>query len=52
MKHQETMKAANAAVRMKDTAKGDAKLADLGYTPEEIKQLREPDYCGRIGYPP
>lgn len=46
-----TMKAANAAVRMKDTAKGDAKLADLGYTPEEIKQLREPDYCGRIGYP-
>ena len=28
-----------------------AKLADLGYTQEEIKQLREPDYCGRIGYP-
>ncbi|MGN0999710.1 MAG: hypothetical protein ACI4PO_09180 [Faecousia sp.] len=51
VKHQELMKAANAAIRMKDTEKGDAKLADLGYTPEEIKQLREPDSCGRIGYP-
>lgn len=51
VKHQELMKAANAAIRMKDTAKGDAKLAELGYTPEEIKQLREPDFCGRIGYP-
>lgn len=51
VKLQERMKAANAAIRMKDTAKGDAKLAELGYTPEEIKQLREPDFCGRIGYP-
>lgn len=51
IKHQDLMKAANAAIRMKDTAKGDAKLAELGYTPEEIKQLREPDFCGRIGYP-
>lgn len=50
-KHQETMKAANAAIRMKDTAKGNAKLAELGYTPEEIAQLRTPDFCGRIGYP-
>lgn len=50
-KHQEMMKAANAAIRMKDPAKGDAKLADLGYTPEDIAKLREPDFCGRIGYP-
>lgn len=50
-KHQALMKAANAAIRMKDTAKGDAKLAELGYTPDEIRQLREPDYCGRVGYP-
>lgn len=50
-KHQAIMKAANAAIRLKDTAKGDAKLAELGYTPEEIQQLREPDFCGRIGYP-
>lgn len=50
-KHQEMMKAANAAIRMKDPAKGDAKLAELGYTPEDITKLREPDFCGRIGYP-
>lgn len=50
-KHQEMMKSANAAIRMKDPAKGDAKLAELGYTPEDIAKLREPDFCGRIGYP-
>lgn len=50
-KHQQTMKAANAAIRLKDTAKGDVKLAEMGFTPEEIKQLREPDFCGRVGYP-
>lgn len=50
-KHQEMMKAANAAIRMKDPAKGDTKLAELGYTPEDIAKLREPDFCGRIGYP-
>lgn len=50
-KHQEMMKAANAAIRMKDPAKGDAKLVELGYTPEDIAKLREPDFCGRIGYP-
>lgn len=50
-KQQELMKAANAAIRMKDPAKGDAKLAELGYTPEDIAKLRAPDFCGRIGYP-
>lgn len=50
-KHQEMMKAANAAIRMKDPAKGDAKLAELGYTPEDIAKLRAPDFYGRIGYP-
>lgn len=50
-KRQEMMKAANAAIRMKDPAKGDAKLAELGYTPEDIAKLRAPDFCGRIGYP-
>lgn len=50
-KSQEMMKAANAAIRMKDPAKGDAKLAELGYTPEDIAKLRAPDFCGRIGYP-
>lgn len=33
-KHQELMKAANAAIRMKDKEKGDKRLAELGYTPE------------------
>lgn len=50
-KHQELMKAANAAIRLKDRTAGDAKLAELGFTQEEVKQLREPDYCGRVGYP-
>ena len=50
-KHQELMKTANAAIRLKDTEEGDRRLCELGFTPEEIKQLREPDYCGRVGYP-
>lgn len=50
-KHQELMKAANAAIRMKDRDKGDAKLEGLGYTPDEITELRAPDFCGRVGYP-
>lgn len=50
-KHQELMKAANAAIRMKDKEKGDKRLAELGYTPEEITELRAPDFAGRIGYP-
>lgn len=47
---QERMKAANRAVRMKDTAKGDAKLREMGLTEESITKLREPIY-GRIGFP-
>lgn len=49
--HQELMKAANAAIRMKDKEKGDKRLAELGYTQEEITELRAPDFAGRIGYP-
>ena len=47
---QERMKAANRAIRMKDTAKGDAKLAEMGYTTEDIATLRTPKY-GRVGFP-
>lgn len=50
-RHQDRMKEANTAIRMKDTDKGNAKLFAMGYTLEEIRQLREPDFCGRIGYP-
>lgn len=44
---QERMKAANAAIRMKDTAAGDARLAELGFTPND---LRAPDFLGRVGF--
>jgi hypothetical protein len=45
------MKAANKAIRMKDTQKGDEALLDMGYSEEQIRKLREPDFCGRVGYP-
>ena len=48
---QERMKQANKAIRMKNKEKGDATLQDMGYTDEQIAQLREPDFCGRIGFP-
>lgn len=49
--NQEMMKAVNKAVKMKDTAKGDEALKDMGYSDEQIKGFREPDFCGRIGFP-
>lgn len=48
---QEQMKAANRALRLKDTEAGDDALREMGYSEEDIKKLREPDYLGRIGYP-
>lgn len=48
---QDRMKAANKAIRMKDTGKGDAELIKLGFSETEIESLRTPDFCGRIGYP-
>ena len=48
---QERMKAANKAIRMKNTEAGDDLLRELGYSEEAIKNLRTPDFCGRIGYP-
>lgn len=48
---QERMKSANKAIRMKDTEAGDDVLREMGYSEKAIKQLREPDYCGRLGYP-
>ena len=47
----EKMKAANKALRMKDTKKGDAALRELGYTYAQIAELRKPDFCGRVGFP-
>lgn len=51
VKHQELMKAANAAIRLKDTEEGDRRLAELGFDAREIAELRKPDWCGRVGYP-
>lgn len=48
---QNHMKAANKAIRLKDTKKGDEQLRILGYSKEQIKELREADSCGRVGYP-
>lgn len=48
---QETMKAANKALRMKDVEKGNEALRNMGYSDSKIKELREPDFCGRIGFP-
>ena len=47
---QERMKAANRAIRLKDTEKGDKKLSELGFTDEQIEVLRTPDFAGRVGY--
>lgn len=48
-KHQDYMKAVNAALRLKDTAKGDTRLASLGMKPDEIAARRKPNEFGRIG---
>lgn len=47
---QEGMKAANKAIRLKDTEKGDGMLRDMGYSEDQIKELRTPDFCGRVGF--
>ena len=50
-KTQEKMVAANKAIRMKDTAAGDAKLKELGFSDGNIAELRKPDFMGRVGFP-
>ena len=50
-RHQDTMKEANRAIRMKDRERGNAKLREMGFSDADIKKLRMPDFCGRIGYP-
>jgi hypothetical protein len=47
---QAAMKSANKAVRLKDTDKGNEMLMDMGYSEKQIKELRTPDFCGRIGF--
>lgn len=47
---QNRMKAANKAIRLKDTKKGNELLKEMGYTDTQIEELRTPDFCGRLGY--
>lgn len=48
---QEKMKAVNAALRKKDIEEGNLDLMELGYTKDDIKKIRTPDFAGRIGCP-
>ena len=48
---QEQMKAANKAIRLKDTEAGNDLLREMGYSEEAITELRKPDFLGRVGYP-
>jgi len=48
---QEQYKAINKAVKMNDVLAGDLKLAELGFSPKMIAELRTPDFMGRIGIP-
>jgi len=47
---QERMKAANKALRLKDTEKGNARLREQGYSEKQIEELRTPDCFGCIGF--
>ena len=44
---QTTMREANKAIRKND----DDRLRELGLSDEQIGKLKEPDFCGRIGFP-
>ena len=48
---QERMRNANKAIRLKDVEKGNAQLKEQGFTEQQIKDLRTPDFCGRLGFP-
>nr|DAT22927.1 MAG TPA: protein of unknown function (DUF3560) [Caudoviricetes sp.] len=48
---QENMKAVNKAIKKKDVAVGNEELRDMGYSDNDIAELRKPDFAGRVGYP-
>lgn len=50
-KDQEFMKKANKAIRMKDQDKGNTILLEMGFTQEQVADLRGPDFAGRVGFP-
>jgi len=50
-KLQDKYKVLNAAVRLKNAVEGDRRLTKIGLSEDQIKELREPDFCGRVGIP-
>lgn len=49
---QEMMKAANKAIRAgKNPAEKLANLQNVGYSEDQARDLIQPDFCGRVGFP-
>jgi len=48
---QENMKAVNKAIKKKDVAVGNEELRDMGYSDNDIAELRKPNFGGIVGYP-
>lgn len=49
---QEKMKAANSIIRSKKLSDSEKrqKMAEAGFSPKQYEVLKEPDFCGRIGF--
>lgn len=48
---QEKMKEANKAIRIKEIESGNARLKELGFTDEQISEIRTPNCFGVVGFP-
>ena len=48
---QENMKAVNKAIKKKDISAGNEELRDMGYSDNDIAELRKPNFGGVVGYP-
>lgn len=48
---QENMKAVNKAIKKKDISAGNEELRDMGYSDNDIAELRKPNFGGMVGYP-
>lgn len=48
---QENMKAVNKAIKKKDISAGNEELRDMGYSDNDIAELRKPSFGGSVGYP-
>ena len=48
---QENMKAVNKAIKKKDISAGNEELRDMGYSDNDIAELRKPNFGGVVGCP-